>query len=67
MEKIQELINQAADLCERQGVPFLCAYGKDKIKVVEFAPDDTPERIKKARTTLVNVTLQARRQLEIQA
>jgi hypothetical protein len=37
------------------------------ISVVEYAPDCTPERIKKARVTLVNTTAQVRRQMEIQA
>lgn len=67
MEKIHELVNQITEECEKKGIPFLAAFGLDKIAVYEFAPDNTPERIRKARTTLVNVTLQARRQLEIQA
>lgn len=67
MEKIHKMVDEIATECEKQGIPFLAAFGKDKIAVYEYAPDDTPERIKKARTTLVTVTLQARRQLEIQA
>lgn len=67
MEKIHELVNQVAEECEQRGIPFLAAFGLDKIAIYEYAPNNTPERIKKARTTLVNTTMQARRQLEIQA
>lgn len=67
MEKIHEMVNQIAEECEKQGIPFLAAFGLDKISIYEFAPDNTPERIKKARITLVNTTMQARRQIEIQA
>lgn len=67
MKEVREKINEVAEMCERKGIPFLAAFGLDRISVVEFAPDNTPERIKKARTTLVNVTMQARRQLEIEA
>ena len=67
MKEIRDMVNKIADLCEQKNVPFLAAFGTDKIAVVEYAPDDTPERIKKARTTLVNTTMTARRQLEIQA
>ena len=67
MEEIRKVANGLADLAEKKGIPFLAAWGADRISVVEFAPDNTPERIKKARTTLVTTTMQARRQLEIQA
>lgn len=67
MKEIREMVGKVADLCEQKGIPFLAAFGNDKISIVEFAPDSTPERIKKARTTLVTTTMQARRQLEIQA
>ena len=67
MNEIREMLNKVADECEVQGIPLLAAFGLDIISVVEFAPDCTPERIKKARVTLVNTTMQARRQLEIQA
>jgi hypothetical protein len=67
MEKIREKLNEVADLCEQKGIPFLACFGTDRISVVEYAPDNTPERIKKARTTLVTTTMQARRSIEIQA
>lgn len=67
MEKIREMMNKIADECETRGIPCLMAFGLDKINVVEFAPDNTPERLLKARTTLVNTTRQARRQIEIEA
>lgn len=67
MEKIHEMVNKITEECERQGIPFLACFGLDKIAVYEYAPDNTPERIRKTRTTLLNVTSQARRQLEIQA
>lgn len=67
MEKIREMIEAVADECMVRGIPLLAAFGLDRISVVEYAPDNTPERIKKARTTLVNTTMQARRSLEIEA
>ena len=67
MESIQKLANQLADECEKMGVPMLLGFGTDKIIVVEYAPDNTPERLTKARSTLINTTRQARRQMEIQA
>lgn len=67
MKEIREMVNKVADLCEQKNIPFLAAFGTDKIAIVEYAPDDTPERIKKARTTLVNTTMQKRRQIEIDA
>ena len=67
MEKIHELISKLVDECEKQNVPLLAAFGREKIAVYEYAPDDTPERILKARTTLVTTVKQARRVLEIQA
>ena len=68
MEKINEIVNKLLDECEAKNIPILLAYGTDKISVFEFAPDDvTPERIRKARTTLVTTVKQARRVLEIQA
>jgi hypothetical protein len=67
MEKIHKMIDEVASECEKQGIPFLAAFGTDKISIYEYAPDNTPERIKKARTTLVTTTIQARRKLEIQA
>lgn len=67
MEKLNEMVNKILDECEKQNIPFLCAFGIEKISVYEYAPDNTPERITKARTTLVNTTKQARRQIEIQA
>ena len=53
MEKLNDLINKLLDECEAKGIPILLAYGTDKISVFEFAPDCTPERLLKARTTLV--------------
>ena len=67
MEKLNELVNKLLDECEAKGIPILLAYGTDKIIVHEFAPDNTPERLLKARTTLISTVKQARRQLEIQA
>lgn len=67
MDEIKELANKLADLCEQRKIPLLCAWGTDKISIVEFAPDSTPERLIKTRATLVNTTKQARRSLEIQA
>lgn len=67
MEKINEMVNKVIDECEKQGIPFLAAFGLEKIAILEYAPDNTPERIKKARTTLISTTMQARRQIEILA
>lgn len=67
MEKIHEMVNKIAEECEQKGIPFLAAFGLDKIAIYEYAPDNTPERLKKARTTLITTTIQARRKLEIQA
>ena len=67
MEKIHELMSKLVDECEKQNVPLLAAFGRDKISVYEFAPDDTPERLVKTRQTLINTVKQARRSLEIQA
>lgn len=67
MKEIREKLNEVADLCEAKGIPLLAAFGQDIISIVEYAPDCTPERIRKARTTLVNTTQQARRQIEILA
>jgi hypothetical protein len=67
MKEIREKLNEICDLCEAKGVPFLAAVGMDIISVVEYAPDCTPERIRKARTTLLNTVAQARRSIEIQA
>lgn len=67
MEKIQKLANELADVCEKEGCPLLACFGTDRISIVEYAPDTTPERIRKARVTLVNTVAQARRSIEIQA
>jgi hypothetical protein len=66
MEKIHRLVNEVAELCEKEGVPFLLAYGKEKIMVSEYAPETTPELLQKARACLFNSTKRARRQLEIE-
>jgi hypothetical protein len=66
MEKIREMIDNVAAECERQGIPFLAAFGLDKISACEFAPENTPELLKKTRTVLFNSTTRARRQLEIE-
>jgi hypothetical protein len=65
VEKISRLINEVAELCEKENVPMLCAYGKEKIQVSEYAPADTPELLQKARAALFNSTKSARRTLEI--
>lgn len=65
MEKISRLINEVAEMCEREGVPMLCAYGKEKIQVVEFAPENTPELLVKARTALFNSTKPKMRTMQI--
>lgn len=67
MEKIHEMMVKLVDECEKQNIPLLEGFGRDKISIYEFAPDDTPERLIKARTTLVSTVKQARRVLEIQA
>lgn len=67
MEKIKKMVDEVVQECEEKGIPFLAAFGLDKISIYEFAPDNTPERLKKARITLVTTTIQARRKLEIQA
>jgi hypothetical protein len=67
MGKIHTMMDEIVSECERQNIPFLGAFGLDKIAIYEYAPDNTPERIRKARITLVTTTAQARRQLEIQA
>ncbi|MBP2652650.1 MAG: hypothetical protein H6Q73_219 [Firmicutes bacterium] len=66
MEKIRELLNEAAQVCEESGIPFLAAYGIDKISVVEFTPPGTPERLKKTKVTLMMGAKQVRRNVEIQ-
>ncbi len=67
MEEIKKMVDEVVLECEEKGIPFLAAFGLDKISIYEFAPDNTPERLKNARITLVNTTMQARRKLEIQA
>lgn len=67
MEKINEMVSKAIDECEKKGIPFLAAFGIEEISILEYAPESTPERIKKARTTLINTTMQARRQIQIKA
>lgn len=67
MEKIKKMVDEVVQECEEKGIPFLAAFGLDRISIYEYAPDATPERIKKARITLVNTTAQARRKLEIEA
>lgn len=65
MEKIRELAKNLADECERQNVPLLVAYGADHVSGEEYAPEHTPELLKKARAVLFNSTARARRRLEI--
>lgn len=67
MEQIKKMAREFAALCEKENVPLLCAFGTDKIYIEEYAPDTTPERILKARTTLITTVKQARRTLEIEA
>lgn len=67
MEKIIKLVNKLVDECEKQNVPLLAVFGREKIAVYGFAPEDTPERLVKTRQTLINTVKQARRSLEIQA
>lgn len=66
MEKIREMAAALADECEAQGVPLLVAYGADHISGEEYAPEHTPELLKKARAVLFNSTTRARRRLEIE-
>jgi hypothetical protein len=65
MEKITRLINEVAELCERENVPMLCVFGKSEIDVVEYAPDNTPDIYAKARAVLFNSTKQKRRSMRI--
>jgi hypothetical protein len=67
MEKVKEMLNQVVNECEKEGIPFLAACGLDKIFICEYAPDNTPIRLVKARTTLLNTTAQVKRQIEIEA
>jgi hypothetical protein len=67
VKEIREKLNEVCDLCEARNIPLLAAFGQDIISVVEYAPDNTPERIRKARTTLLNTVAQARRSIEIMA
>lgn len=67
MDKIHELADQLAAECEARGVPMLVAYGVDHISGQEYAPENTPEILKKARAVLFNSTTRARRKLEIEA
>ena len=66
MEKISRLINEVAEMCEREGVPLLCVYGKTgNIEVKEYAPDDTPEIYGKARSVFFNSTSHKTRTMKI--
>jgi hypothetical protein len=66
MEEIREKVNQITKECEAKGIPCLVAMGLDKVSVAEYAPDNTPEIMKRARAVLFNSTNRARRTMEIE-
>jgi hypothetical protein len=67
MEKIQRLVSEVAELCQRENVPLLCIYGKSgDIEVKEFAPEETPEIYAKARSVLFNSTKPKMRSMKIE-
>jgi hypothetical protein len=67
MEKITRLINEVAELCQRENVPLLCIYGKSgNIEVKEYAPEETPEIYSKARSVLFNSTKPKMRSMKIE-
>jgi hypothetical protein len=67
MEKIIRLVNEVAEMCQREEVPLLCIYGKSgDIEVKEYAPEETPEIYSKARSVLFNSTKPKMRTMKIQ-
>jgi hypothetical protein len=65
VEKIREMADALADECEVQGIPCVVAYGLDRVVVTEYAPDNTPDVIKRAHDVLFNSTKRVRRSMEV--
>jgi hypothetical protein len=66
MEEIRKLLNQAATIAEEKDIPFIAAFGVDKITMFDFTPKNAPERLKRTKTTLMMGAQHIRRQAEIQ-
>lgn len=66
MKEIRELISKLLEECQREKISVMVGYGKDKTYLAEWGTlsDNTPDRIKRARTAFVSAPSQSKGQME---
>lgn len=69
MEEIRELVERMLKKCKDANIPVLICYGHDKTFLAEWGTlnADTPDRIKRARTSFINAPSQTKGVMEFDA